>query len=77
MFRIKAQKVARAIVGHIADQCMKVLRDPKMVDLYFNPEKDILEALQYAYDLGRKHERAELMKIVDQFEDTSKDPKEN
>lgn len=75
MFREKAQKVARAIVAGIADQTMKLMRDQRAVNLHFNPEKEIQDALQFAYDLGKKQGRAEMQAVLDEFNDTSKDPK--
>lgn len=71
------QKIARRLVAVMADQMQKLLQKPKDVDLHFNPEDIITELMVKAHREGYEKGRREILAIVDEFNDTSKDPKEN
>lgn len=76
-YREKAQKVARAICHYIADQAQKAMTSPKDVDFYFDPVKHVEQAMDLAFEEGYKRGRQEVLNAVKDFDDTSKDPKDN
>lgn len=70
-------KIARRFVSVLSDQVVKLLQRPREVDLHFHPEEVLAELLMKAHKEGYEKGRAEILAIVDEFNDTSKDPKEN
>lgn len=71
------RKIARRFVGVLTDQVQKLLTKPKDVDLYFNPEEIITELMLKAYREGYAQGKREMEAVLNEFNDTSKDPREN
>lgn len=70
-------KIARRFVSALSDQVMKLLQKQRDVDLHFNPEEIMAELMLKAYREGYNRGRQEMIAVLDEFNDTSKDPKEN
>jgi len=70
-------KIARRFVSALSDQVVKLLQRPREVDLHFHPEEIMAELMMKAHREGYEKGRKEMMAVLDEFNDTSKDPKEN
>jgi hypothetical protein len=71
------RKIARRFVAVLTDQVQKLLSKPKDVDLYFNPEEIISELMLKSHREGYEKGKKEMLDVLNEFNDTSKDPKEN
>lgn len=70
-------KIARRFVNALSDQVVKLLQRPREVDLHFHPEEIMAELMIKAHREGYEKGRKEILAIVDEFNDKSKDPREN
>lgn len=70
-------KIARRFVNALSDQVVKLLQRPREVDLHFYPEEIMAELMMKAHKEGYEKGRQEMLAVLNEFNDTSKDPKEN
>jgi hypothetical protein len=70
-------KIARRFVNALSDQVVKLLQRPREVDLHFHPEEIMAELMVKAHREGYEKGRREMLEVLNEFNDTSKDPKEN
>lgn len=70
-------KIARRFVSALSDQVVKLLQKQREVDLHFNPEEIMAELMVKAHREGYEKGKQEMLAVLNDFNDTSKDPKEN